>query len=109
VPPNASTIAWCPRQTPSVGVLDARRLTISGVAPASAGGDELLDEETGVVPSSNEPGELASALLELAVDDERRLRMSPAARRRSERFDVEHIADAYESLYVGMGLEPTNP
>ena len=37
VPPNASTIAWCPRQTPSVGVLCASRRTISGVAPASAG------------------------------------------------------------------------
>ena len=38
VPPNASTIAWCPRQTPSVGVLGARRRRlISSVAPASAG------------------------------------------------------------------------
>ena len=32
-PPNASTIAWWPRQTPSVGVVGASRRTISRVAP----------------------------------------------------------------------------
>src|SRR5205823_3595504 len=36
-PPNTSTIAWCPRQTPSVGVEGASRRTISSVAPASTG------------------------------------------------------------------------
>ena len=36
-PPKTSTIAWWPRQTPSVGVVGARRRTISSVAPAAAG------------------------------------------------------------------------
>src|SRR4029450_4647510 len=36
-PPNASTIAWWPRQTPSVGVVGASRRTISSVAPGPRG------------------------------------------------------------------------
>jgi glycosyltransferase involved in cell wall biosynthesis len=69
------------------------------VAPASAGGDEVLDEATGIVPPSNDPRELADALASLAADDARRARMSAAARERSALFDVERVADAYERLY----------
>ena len=36
-PPKASTIAWWPRQTPSVGTRGPSRPTISTLAPASPG------------------------------------------------------------------------
>ena len=36
-PPKASTIAWWPRQTPSVGTRGPSRRTISTDAPASSG------------------------------------------------------------------------
>jgi glycosyltransferase involved in cell wall biosynthesis len=86
-------------------LLEALACGVPCVAPASAGGDEVLDEETGIVPASNAPHDLAAALVALAVDVERRKRMSVAARSRSELFDVERVADAYEQLYARIGLE----
>jgi glycosyltransferase involved in cell wall biosynthesis len=72
------------------------------VAPASAGGDEVLDRETGIVPPSNDPDAIAAALQDLAGDEERRRRMGETARHRSERYDVERVADDYEHLYRRM-------
>jgi glycosyltransferase involved in cell wall biosynthesis len=72
------------------------------VAPASAGGDEVLDAETGIVPPSNEPAALAAAFGKLASDPDLRRRMGEAARRHSERFDVERVADRYVELYDRM-------
>jgi glycosyltransferase involved in cell wall biosynthesis len=81
-------------------LLEALACGLPCVAPASAGGDEVLDDETGIVPASNEPHELAAALAALAADGPRREEMRSAARARSERFGAEHVADAYEELYA---------
>jgi len=81
-------------------LLEALACGLPSVAPASAGGDEVLDGATGIVPASNEPHALASALVALASDGRNREEMRAAARRRSELFDSEHVADAYEQLYA---------
>lgn len=73
------------------------------VAPASAGGDEVLDAETGIVPGSNEPAELAAALERLASDPRLREELGRAAHARVQRFDVEPVAAAYERLFAGLG------
>jgi glycosyltransferase involved in cell wall biosynthesis len=80
-------------------LLEALACGVPCVAPGSAGGDEVLDERTGLVPASNSPHDLATALVALA-GDERRDAMREAARARSELFDVESVADAYEELYA---------
>jgi rhamnosyl/mannosyltransferase len=83
-------------------LLEALASGLPSVAPASAGGDQVLDSETGIVPPSNEPAALAAAIRRLAADGPARTQMGQAARRRSERYDVEAIADAYEQLYARM-------
>jgi GalNAc-alpha-(1->4)-GalNAc-alpha-(1->3)-diNAcBac-PP-undecaprenol alpha-1,4-N-acetyl-D-galactosaminyltransferase len=72
------------------------------VAPASAGGDELLDAETGVVPPSNDPDELAAALRALATDPRRRQQLGQAAAASVRRFSVDAVADRYEELYEDL-------
>src|SRR5439155_18016594 len=72
------------------------------VAPASAGGDEVLEAETGIVPRSNEPSELAAALGRLATDPRLRDELGRAAHERVQQYDVESVADAYERLFAGL-------
>lgn len=83
-------------------LLEALACGLPCVAPASAGGREVLDRDTGIVPSSNDPPALAAALRELASDSDARRRMGDAARRQSERYDVERVVDEYERLYRRM-------
>ena len=83
-------------------LLEALAVGIPAIAPASAGGDLVLDVETGLVPPSNEPQALAAAIEKLHGDSAARLRMGAAARARSGRYDVEVIADAYERVYARM-------
>lgn len=83
-------------------LLEGLAVGLPCVAPASAGGDEILDAEVGVIPPSNEPEALAAALAELAADPELGRGMAGAARRRAEQFDIERIADEYELLYERM-------
>jgi glycosyltransferase involved in cell wall biosynthesis len=72
------------------------------IAPASAGGDELLDGNTGIVPPSNEPQELAAALGALAMDLPRRQRLGQAAAVSVRRFAVDAVTDRYEELYENV-------
>jgi glycosyltransferase involved in cell wall biosynthesis len=83
-------------------LLEALACGVPCVAPTSAGGDQVLDADVGVVPPSNDSAALAIALRGLAANDERRMRMGDEARRRTERFDVERVADEYERLYLRM-------
>jgi glycosyltransferase involved in cell wall biosynthesis len=82
-------------------LLEALASGVPAVAPPSAGGDHVLDEDTGVVPPSNEPEAIAAALERLR-DNTVRERMGNQSRVRSERYDVEVIADAYVRLYERM-------
>jgi glycosyltransferase involved in cell wall biosynthesis len=80
-------------------LLEALACGLPCVAPASAGGKEVLTADTGIIPPSNEPSALAAALQQLASDESRRRQMGEAARRHSEQFDIERVADEYEQLY----------
>ena len=80
-------------------LLEAMACGLPCIAPASAGGDELLDAETGIVPPSNERADLAAALRDLAADPARRRRLGDAARARVRRFGIDEVAERYEQLY----------
>jgi glycosyltransferase involved in cell wall biosynthesis len=84
-------------------LLEAMACGLPCVAPASAGGDELLDPETGIVPSSNEPAELESALARLAGSSLLRARLGLAARARVQRYDVDAVARQYDELFRRIG------
>jgi glycosyltransferase involved in cell wall biosynthesis len=84
-------------------LLEAMACGLPCVAPASAGGDELLDPETGIVPSSNEPAELEGALARLAGSSLLRARLGLAARARVQRYDVDAVARQYDELFRRIG------
>jgi glycosyltransferase involved in cell wall biosynthesis len=83
-------------------LLEAMACGLPCIAPASAGGDELLDAETGIVPPSNDPADLAAALRDLAADSARRRRLGDAARTRVRRFGIDEVADQYDRLYLEL-------
>jgi glycosyltransferase involved in cell wall biosynthesis len=83
-------------------LLEAMGCGLPCVAPASAGGDEVLDAETGIVPPSNEPADLVGALERLAADPALRAELGHVARERVRRYGVEPIADAYERVFAEL-------
>jgi glycosyltransferase involved in cell wall biosynthesis len=80
-------------------LLEAMACGLPCIAPASAGGDELLDAETGIVPRSNAPEDLSAALRDLAANPARRRQLGDAARGRVHRFGIAEVAERYEQLY----------
>jgi glycosyltransferase involved in cell wall biosynthesis len=79
-------------------LLEAMSCGLACVAPPSAGGSYLL-EGCGVVPPSNDPGELRDALRALFRDPARRAALGAAARERAREFDVDNVVTMYERLY----------
>jgi glycosyltransferase involved in cell wall biosynthesis len=86
-------------------LLEAMASGLPCVAPPSAGGDELIDEETGVVPPSNAPEDLLTALRALAGYPERRAAMGRQASERARAFDVESVVERFEQLYLSVTAE----
>jgi glycosyltransferase involved in cell wall biosynthesis len=84
-------------------ILEGMACGLPCVAPASAGGDEVLEAGTGIVPRSNEPGELAAALERLATDRRLREELGRAAHARVQRYDIGSVAIAYEQLFATLG------
>ncbi len=84
-------------------LLEAMACGLACVAPASAGGDELLLESSGVIPESNSPADLAGSLIGVLVDPGLRqsLGSAAAARARSE-YRAERIVTDYEALLSTM-------
>jgi glycosyltransferase involved in cell wall biosynthesis len=84
-------------------LLEAMACGITCVAPASAGGDELLYGSAGVIPESNSPDDLAAALIELLVDPElrRTLGATAAARAGREHQPRRIVTDYVELLSAG--------
>ncbi len=72
------------------------------IAPASAGGDQVLDETTGLIPPSNSADDLTTAIMSLAIDPERRARLGAAAAVAARAYGLEAGADRYESIYSGL-------
>lgn len=85
-------------------LLEAMACGLACVAPASAGGDELLFGSAGVIPESNSSTDLAGALIGLLADPDlrRTLGQSAAARAREEHQPERIVAD-YERLFTAGG------
>jgi glycosyltransferase involved in cell wall biosynthesis len=83
-------------------ILEAMACGLPCVAPPSAGGAELLADGAGLVPASNDPDELAGALLALATDAELRARLGKAGVLRARDHDVDKVIDDYERLYAQL-------
>lgn len=80
-------------------ILEALSCGLPCVAPSSAGGVELLDDEVGAVPESNDPVELAAALRKLISDPLRRERAGAKAVERTTPYGVKAVIDQYEEFY----------
>lgn len=83
-------------------LLEAMACGLPCIAPASAGGDDVLDEHTGLVPRSNDPADLFQAMAELFGDPDRRTLMGRAATERAKEFAVERVVDQLVGLYSRM-------
>jgi glycosyltransferase involved in cell wall biosynthesis len=85
-------------------LLEAMACGLTCVAPASAGGDELLFGSAGVIPDSNSSTDLANALIGVLVDPELRRTLGEcAAARALEDFQPGRIVADYEQLLASGG------
>jgi len=86
------------REGLSNSLLEALACGLPCVAPASAGGDQVLDASSGIVPPSNDPRDLAAALARLQ-DSDLRARLRTGARLAAERYSLDAVTTRYETLY----------
>jgi glycosyltransferase involved in cell wall biosynthesis len=80
-------------------LLEALACGVACVAPRSAGGDAVLANGAGMVPPSNDPGDLLGALWALAGDAEFRAALGRTGAASTASFDVDVVTDAYERLF----------
>ncbi|MCW2687763.1 MAG: glycosyl transferase, group 1 [Mycobacterium sp.] len=86
-------------------ILEAMACGLACVAPPSAGGDELLDEGCGLIPSSNTPGDLALSLSEIMANKSLRTKLgSEAAMRVIDRNSPVLVARGYLRLWQLVGV-----
>ena len=65
--------------------------------------EAVVDGETGIVVKARDRAALAKAILTLATDDRKRLRMGEAGRQRAEAlFSLDACVSRYRSLYEGL-------
>lgn len=103
---HASDIFCLPstREGMSNSLVEAMACGLACVAPASAGGDDLLSGGAGVVPPSNSPEDLVTALMPLIGDSELRGQLGKAATSRVQAYGLSAVVDAYEELYAQIPL-----
>jgi glycosyltransferase involved in cell wall biosynthesis len=82
-------------------ILEALACGIPTIAPASAGGAQLLDG-CGIVPRSNDPEDLLGALRAIASDPARLPALARRGRERAAEFDIDRVIERYELLYAQM-------
>lgn len=104
---HASDIFCLPstREGMSNSLVEAMACGLACIAPASAGGDDLLTEGAGVVPASNSEADLVAALTPLVVDHQLRTRLGRAAVARVQSHKLSEVVDAYEDLYQRIATE----
>jgi len=85
-------------------LLEALAAGVPCVAPASAGGDEVLAGGAGIVPPSREPADLAAALAPLLADPAARAALAVRGRQAAAAWSPAAVADRYEALYRRRGL-----
>jgi glycosyltransferase involved in cell wall biosynthesis len=86
------------REGLSNSLLEAMACGLPCVAPASAGGDQVLDPTSGIVPPSNDPRDLADAFARLQ-DPAVRARLGTGARLAAQQYSLDTITTRYEALY----------
>jgi glycosyltransferase involved in cell wall biosynthesis len=87
------------REGLSNSLLEAMACGLACVAPPSAGGDQVLDPGSGIVPPSNDARDLAAALATLD-DPEHRARLGAGARRAVTAYGLASVIDRYQELYA---------
>ncbi len=90
------------REGLSNSLLEAMASGLACIAPASAGGDQVLTTETGIVPASNRAADLAEAMAALVADPVRRVSMGAAASIAARQYSVEAVDAAYHRLYESL-------
>jgi glycosyltransferase involved in cell wall biosynthesis len=85
----------------SITILEAMAAGLPVVATDVGGTPEVLTGDAGgVLVPSRDPGRLASALIDLLADPDRRATMAAAARRRLETsFTIDRMVDEYVNTY----------
>jgi glycosyltransferase involved in cell wall biosynthesis len=95
------------REGLSNSVLEALAVGLPVVAPASAAGDQVLDDTCGIVPRSNDAVDLYDALTQLADRPDYRANLAAGARQAAERFALARVVNEYEGLYSRLQRRDT--
>jgi glycosyltransferase involved in cell wall biosynthesis len=90
------------REGLSNALLEALACGVPCVAPAAAGGDQILDATCGAVPASASPEALAAAIVEVTGPQHHAL--AAGARRIAASYSVDAVAGEYERLYARIGV-----
>jgi len=95
----------------SNAVLESMAASLALVVTAAGGNIEaVIDGETAIVVPVQDPGALAAAIVELANDDERRVRFGRAARARvASRFAIDDCVSAYRRVYLSLAQGAHGP
>jgi L-malate glycosyltransferase len=89
------------REGLSNSLLEAMACGLPCVAPASAGGDQVLDASSGIIPPSNDPRDLSDAFARLQ-DPALRARLGTGARLAAQQYSLDIITTRYETLYSDL-------
>jgi glycosyltransferase involved in cell wall biosynthesis len=81
-------------------ILEAMACGLPCIAAAEAGGAELIDEHSGIVPPSAEPNDLADALRRILGDPAFRAEVARTVESRMLPHSTVGVVDAYERLYT---------
>lgn len=93
------------REGMSNSLVEAMACGLACVAPASAGGEDLLTHGAGVIPPSNSMEDLSAALTPLIDDADLRARLGKVAVARVQDQQLAAVVDAYEQLYALIQLK----
>ena len=84
-------------------LVEAMYVGLPSVATAVGGVPELIEHGVeGLLVPARHPGKLASALEELARDEEKRRILGAAARQRAQAYSVESMIEKIEVLYDSL-------
>jgi glycosyltransferase involved in cell wall biosynthesis len=89
------------REGLSNALLEALACGVPCVAPASAGGDQVLDDSCGAVPRTGDAAALAAAI-RTVTDPTRWPGLAVGARARAQRYSVDAVTGNYERLYAAI-------
>ena len=86
------------REGISNSIIEALACGVARIAPGNAGGNDVLDRHSGIIPPSNSAADLHRALQQMC-DPVQRERFQSGAIHAARRFDVSTVVDQYVWLY----------